>query len=459
MDVIGILKKLGYTTVDSSFYNHISLWRDWYKGKADFHKYKYYNGLKFIERERKSLGMAKKVAEDKADLLLNEKVSINLENEAFQEVLDTILEDNNFWVEGNQLIELSHALGTGAFVEYLDGEEVKIDFVEADCIFPLTWDNGSITECAFVSEFHDTEKRFYLNIHTLENGRYIVQNMIFDEDGKMIPLPEDVVPIWGTGSYTPLFQIIKPNIVNSIDTKIPLGMSIYGNAIDVLEGVDMIYDSYINEFTLGKKRIFVDDTVTKINMENGRIQPLFDPNDTTFYGIPMNSSDGKNKPIEESDLSLRVQEHELGLQRQLNILSSKCGFGQNYYQFDRSGVKTATEVISENSQLYRTIKKDEIILNKALTDMVKAILFLNGINPEVEINIAFDDSIVEDTNAIAQRALLEYQSGLIDKVEYYKRVYKYTEEQAVKLSNDIEKRAPESQDMSFFSGGFSGGEE
>jgi len=69
--------------------------------------------------------MAKKISEDWANLLLNEKVAI-----ACDELpeLDTILEKNNFQVKGNQLIELAFALGTAAIVEYMgDGGNIVID--------------------------------------------------------------------------------------------------------------------------------------------------------------------------------------------------------------------------------------------------------------------------------------------------------------------------------------------
>lgn len=45
-----------------------------------------------------------------------------------------------------------------------------------------------------------------------------------------------------------------------------------------------------------------------------------------------------------------------------------CGMGEDQYQFQSSGgVKTAREVISENSKLFRTLKKHEIVLKLALT--------------------------------------------------------------------------------------------
>ena len=142
------LTKHKYNTASDETYNHIDEWLEWYQNDVEkFHKYKIYNGVSVKEEERYRLGMAKKVCEDWANLLLNEKVAIKAGD--YEKRLQGILVANNFLVRANQLIELAFALGTGALVEYLDGEDVVIDYIRADMIYPLSWDNGDITECAF----------------------------------------------------------------------------------------------------------------------------------------------------------------------------------------------------------------------------------------------------------------------------------------------------------------------
>ena len=104
-----------YNTVSDETYSHIEEWLEWYQGEVEkFHRYKVYNGAVMVEQKRYRLGMAKKVCEDWANLLLNEKVSIKAGD--YEERLNQILADNNFRIRGNQLVELAFALGTGAFV-------------------------------------------------------------------------------------------------------------------------------------------------------------------------------------------------------------------------------------------------------------------------------------------------------------------------------------------------------
>ena len=179
--IIQYLNREGYSVPDAGFYSYIRLWMKWYRGKTSFHSYAVYNGAKRITKSRKTLGMAKRVPEDWANLLLNEKVEIVIDGEAQQKAIDEVLRANNFRVRGNQLVELAFALGTGAFVELLDDNgEVDIDYIRASMIFPLTYKNGEITECAFASERKIGQGTFvYLNIAVVINPRYTERNDSF----------------------------------------------------------------------------------------------------------------------------------------------------------------------------------------------------------------------------------------------------------------------------------------
>lgn len=87
--------------------------KDWYKGKVkSFHRYNQYNGKKLISRERATLSMAKRVCEDWANLLLNEKFSITASDAKADKFLKKVLKDNNFYASANRLVELAFALGT-----------------------------------------------------------------------------------------------------------------------------------------------------------------------------------------------------------------------------------------------------------------------------------------------------------------------------------------------------------
>jgi A118 family predicted phage portal protein len=442
MDVIRALKDKGYETIPSTFYEHITVWKTWYDGEVKkFHTYSVYNGHDHIRCHRYSMGMAKKVAEDWANLLLNEKCAITLEGEAEQALVDSVLTANNFRVKGNEMQEMKAALGTAAYVarvtgatiqedtgELVDGGSIKLDYVTAPNIFPLEWENGIVTECAFASDKAvDGNTYTYLQIHHKgEGGNYIIENYLYrTTNGSSTEVQlsevrgfEAIAPVVNTGSDQPQFVIDRLNIANNVDNSYPMGVPAFANAIDNLKGVDVAYDSYVNEFVLGKKRIVVKPEASKDLDGN----PAFDPNDTVFYVLPEDTQDGAI--INSIDMTLRTQEHNAGMQDMLNVLSSKCGFGENHYKYDNGSIATATQVVSENSSLFRTLKKHEIILEDALIKLCRIILHMGniylgmGLNEDVEISVDFDDSIIEDKDTERANDRQDVAMGAMNLYEY-----------------------------------------
>ncbi len=389
---------------DTSMQPHIAEWKLWYEGYYEsFHRYMVFNGKVRTEQKRAGLKMAKRVCEDWSNLILNEKVLINTGDDSVNEVLKKVFDDNDFYVRANQLLEKSFAFGSGAFVEYnsRDGSAV-MDFIPGDMIYPISWEGKKITECAFGSiKVYGGVPYIYLNIHIKDTyGKYIIQNRMFTkEDGKEVNLPEGVERIVPTNSKIPRFQIIGPNVTNNIEEYSPLGISVFANAIDEIKGVDLIYDSYLNEFKLGKKRLVVPMSMTQRSMEdNGDSTPIFDSNDTVFYAIPGNPENPDNK-LQEINMELRNDAHKSALETHLGLLSDKCGLGKDKYEFANGTAKTATEVISENSDMFRNLKKHEIVVKSALIGAVRAILDILKYSPDADISVQFDDSIIEDRNA------------------------------------------------------------
>ena len=441
--VIIKLNELGYTTIPDSFYSKVYEWKSWYQGNVKgFHNYTVQNGERQVKCRRYSLGMGKKLCEDWANLLMNEKVKITLEGQKEQDFIDLVLTENNFTVKANEMQEMKSALGTVAYVPRVIGQEISesgdivpgnasgivLDYVTIENIYPLSWQNGYISECAFSSEVTRGGKDYlYLQIHRREdNGNYVIENRIYRYDNEQLADEqlvnvkgfENIPPVVHTGSDKRQFVIDRPNIANNINYLLPTGIAIYANAIDVLQGVDIAYDSYVNEFKLGKKRIMVKPSAAQYL--DGT--PAFDPDDVVFYVMPEDTENGA--VVAPIDMTLRTAEHNTGIQDQLNILSSKCGFGETYYRFDGGSVATATQVISENSTMFRTIKKMEIVLEQALVELCRILLRMGntamnaGLDEDVEISIDFDDSIIEDKQTDFSRDMQLLSAGIMNDWEF-----------------------------------------
>lgn len=458
MNIFNYFRKQGIDTVDQFFYRKIDEWISWYVGNVrNFSWYRIYTGRGTYKKcHRKSMGMAKKLSEDIADLLLNERVTITLSDETTNEFVQRVLSDNRFEVMGNDCQERKAFTGTVAYIPYLDnmevsenGEvisgEIKINYVDAPNIYPISWNNGKVTECIF-SFPHTVDRKKYIHLqsHLLEGGEYVIKNTVLRSDtgsqeGTELPEEEwkklkpftNMARETRTGSSEPQFVIDRLNIVNNADVTNPMGAAIFANVIDILKKLDIEYDSYCNEFDLGCKRIFVKPEM----LTNVDGSAAFDPDDSVFYALPEDYEAGQDGLIKEINMELRTEQHSQAINDDLSYLSLKCGFGTSHYKFDSSGVKTATEIISENSDMYRMIKKHEIILEDALDQLIAIIIRLGlvlhePLNPDCEVVINFDDSIIEDKETERNRDRQDVSMGVMSQAEYRAKWYGETLEEA-----------------------------
>lgn len=464
MNIFTYFQKKGIDTLDVSFYRKINMWKSWYNGNVrGFSTYRVYSGQgTYNKRSRKSLGMAKKLSEDIADLLLNERVKITISDNVTNTYVTDVLKKNHFEIKGNEYQERKAYLGTVAYVPYLYDVEadqngkilsgkIGINYFSADNIYPVSWENGAVTECIFtIVKTVNRKKYIQLQYHKLEEQQYVIENTVLEcitgsQEGREVTPDEwkklkpfrDLVPRMETGSPEAQFVLDRLNIVNNVDEdeSNPMGVAIFANAIDILKKLDIEYDSYSNEFELGRKRIFVAPEM--LQYKDG--SPAFDPEDSLFYKLPEDyygeDGVGGKEMIHEVNLDLRVESHSKAINDDLNYLSLKCGFGTERYKFEGGQVKTATEVISVNSDMYRMIQKHEIILGDAIKNLIAIIIRLGivlgeSLNKNAEVGIDFDDSIIEDKQAERTSDRQDVSMGAMTLTEYRAKWYGETEEVA-----------------------------
>lgn len=411
--------------------------------------------------------MAKKVSEDWANMLFNEKTRITLDHKHSSNVLQGddenggILAENEFWANMSRMAEQTFALGTGAAVLRLENANVsgdgtllyspdakiRIDWLSAENIIPLSWQQDRITEAAFVSDVVDEGERYtYLQLHRLVGGEYVITSHFFKEDGfgyKEKRLPDGVAGKVKTGTCVPWFTVFRPNIVNNLFPELPTGISVFAGCTDVLKGIDLCYDSLNMEFYLGKKMVFLRKDLLSSD-ENGTLYAPQDSNRQLFMYIGDKTLDGDMIP-KEFNPTLRVEAHTAALQQQLNYLAGKCGFGENHYRFDGGSVATATQVISENGNLYRSVKKHEILLERQIISLVRSILTVardfvgRRVIPDCRISVTFDDSVIEDTASMQKRDLALIEAGVMQKWEFRRKYFGEDEKTAKKIVEQTEK--------------------
>lgn len=419
--------------------------------------------------------MARYVWNERCDITASQKgrSSESKEPDPLNEFLQHVLKDNRFGTAFGDLLEKSFALGGCALKEWVEipkdengndiGEgKIRIGYTMASQFVPTAWDNSRVTAGIFVNR--EARDGYYYTVvewHRLDGTTYRVTNDLY-----RMPIkgnePQNILGWWyPLDRIYPLlspdttmedvenafFQYVRPFGANYADDNSPLGMSIYAPAMNTLHGLDIMFDSFQREFVLGKKRIIAPARAMKsaISVNGGKPQRYFDADDEVWEALATDNPE--DLKIIDNSVGLRVQEHIAGINGDLSILCAQIGFDPGTLSFDAvKGLKTATEVISENSKTFGTVKAHENILKDALEQMVHAIIDLAvryGITWEgksvesmiaggYSVAIKFDDSIIQDTDAEINRGVALVGAGLMSKKKFMVDTLGYTPEVADK---------------------------
>ena len=193
----------------SIMYDKIAEWRHWLEGDVrnfhEFHKKMDLNDNESkVKLHRNKTNMLLKGAEDWASILLNEKTRIVIEDKKSnefvmgQDEISGVFGDNDFWRNANELVATSRWSGTGAFEIYVrkmqrndeegenngnleGGQSIGINYLSAEQIIPISYDNSIMKEAAFVSERVLNGKEVSLiSVHVLnEKGTYDIERRPF----------------------------------------------------------------------------------------------------------------------------------------------------------------------------------------------------------------------------------------------------------------------------------------
>lgn len=434
-----------------NFYQLIDEWKRIYQGHAPWLDINNRHG----GRKMANLNVAKVLCREFASLVFSERVSITVSNDAYHDFVAGVLEDNGFTVHFSAALESMFALGGCVVDAYLDNGKVRLDYVSADCFAPSGWTPRRIEDGVTVSQtvrggryytLLRTETRDIVNRDGIAMPGVQIDHRLYEsrtarELGVEIPLarlypqlPEhsEVAP-----TEAPLFVYFHPNTANHIDAGNPLGMSIYSHAIDTLRELDIAFDSFGREFILGRKRILIPSRAMRevTDPRTGKRARFFDANDEAYEFFY--TDDAGDLKIYDNTVELRVEEHVAAINALLNILCFQTGLSAGSLSFDAAGgLKTATEVISQNSKTFRAKQDHQIVLGDGLKDLVDAIITLGCAAGEItagaeyETTIDFDDSIILDRDKERAIWMEEMQAGVMRPEAYLMRRYHVTEAEA-----------------------------
>lgn len=467
-------------------YDRIIDWRSLYRGylgKYDgvpYHDTDYLDAVgKRHKRKRASLKMPKKTAERMASLVFNEKCQINIgslngqpddngdiqvtpEIKQFSANIMNVFESNNFHKLFQRYLEYMFAMGGMVAKPYVDNGTIKISWVTAQNFLPVESNNDDVTAGVFMDMTRKGDKYYtHLEWHTRDGDTYHIRNELYqsmspDDLGVKVPLSllyddmQDDIPIQGL--TRPLFVYFKPNIANNFETASPLGISIFANSLDTLKSLDIAFDSFQREFTLGKRRIIVPaSAIRAIYDAEGNVHRYFDTDDEVYQAVATGDMDAEK--IQDMSVALRVEDHIKAINSLLDLLAMQEGLSAGTFTFDGQQVKTATEVVSENSETFRTKNSHETLIEQGIRELVDCIaqladlydIFPNPGSDAYEVTVDFDDSIAEDRVQNANFYMTLVAAGLMPKIEAIQRIFDITEDQANEYLTKIKAETAQQQ--------------
>lgn len=392
------LQQLGFLLPLDDMEPHIRSWDDWMGARGKFYDYQDTDGVgRMYAVHRRSIHPAMRVCKEWGALLLNENVKVVCEEQSATDWLEDYFSRTGFMAKAQATIVRAFGLGTGAFALWVDlGKcKVRVRHYDARMVIPLTWDEDGVTECAFVTRvFYRGKAIDQLQMHlrsgadlslspnsdettsgtffspnendllTMDsNETYKIVTVCFDHEGNQIE-SAGVVPVYETGSTFPTFAIVKSAITNTRVDMSPYGQSVFADAIDAVQAVDLTFDALVNEVDVSKMRVFLSDVLfDKESNESNSVSIPFGKQDCTVFRKVMSTED----MIQEFAPALRTNAQSEAFRIALQMLGDLTGSGITYFDFDNTGyVKTATEVSSDNSALMRNIRRHENALEQSL---------------------------------------------------------------------------------------------
>lgn len=421
----------------------------WYGGHTEWHVKKVIRDNKKVNVRIKESGFAKVVCEAWASNYANENTEINISKEKDHEIISKILEKNDFFGKWNKFVEKFMALGIAAMVQmpknFTINEEthevvttkdnsIKIYFINGKRVYPITVDDGEVTECAFVRV---TTQKIYLQIHVLDNdGNYIISEAEAPNKDGNAKFDYSTAKIWYTKSTEPLFQVWHPNIVDNKDIDNELGTSCYANSIDWLKTFDIIFDGMFVEFKNGRKKRFISADLDYIDENGNRTTTPLEEDDILLpkglEGLPQ---------INEFNGALRIEAYEKALTVVANMIGKQAGLGDARFKFDSSSgrpIQTATGIIASEKDAYTNIIKAENFATMNFKKMAAAIKYIYNecvsnsltFDPDMDVTVVYDDNIIEDTDSKKKQEMSEVNAGVMSMAEYRSHWYGESLEEA-----------------------------
>ena len=398
------------------------------------------------EQHIRTINFAKSVCSETARLTtLDVAITVDGGTRAkwLQEQLDTLFPNLRDWVE--------YGCAYGTVILKPNGEGV--DLFSPNHFMVTADENSAITGAVFESQrFSDDRWYTRLEWHRfLPNGNYAVTNKCYvadkkDADGREIDI--DATPWVGLlpevemkNVEKPLFGVFRTPAANNLEIGSPLGLPVFGSAMEELRDLDIAYSRNSTEIYDSKRMVLLDSDRV-IPGKNTSNTPEGYAEAISSMGLPdyIKAIDGETNGdiYHEINPALQTDVRLTGINALLSQIGFKCGFSNGYFVFnEKTGMITATQVESDDRRTIQTIKDMRDKLQACMDGLIYALdkfADLYDLAPVGEYEVAYDFAdITYNEDEDRARWLAYVSQGFVPMWYYLNKFEGMTEDEAKKL--------------------------
>ena len=353
-------------------------------------------------------------------------------------------------VDLRRYVEYGCAKGGLILKPYVTRTGLAVQFIQADCFFPLAFDDsGRLLQCVFTEQFRKGEKIYTrLEIHELQDERIHLKNRVFvstNDYSLGSEIGVNTVERWSElvpemvleGADRLLFGYFKVPLANADDTDSPLGVSVYSRAVGLIKEADRRYSNICWEYEGTQLAVHVATSLLKYNKDQDKFE--YPGGKSRLYRNVEYNSGATDKPFIDT-FSPDIRDTALfnGFNNQMKLIEFACCLAYGTLSDPQNVDKTATEIKTSKQRSYTFVADTQLALQHALEDLVYAMDFwavLYGLaapGDDYQISFDWDDSIIVDAETERQTDRADVAMGVMSLAEYRSKWYGETLEEAQK---------------------------
>lgn len=420
--------------VSQEEYSRIQHNLTYYQSKFD--DVEYINSDGDVKRRKfNHLPIARTVSKKIASLVYNEQAEITSDNKSVDEFISYTLDNDRFNKNFERYLESGLALGGLAMRPYVDGDRIRVAFVQAPVFLPLQSNTQDVSNAAILTKTIKSEGRknvYYTLVEfhewvtadgneqgsTKDKSYYRITNELYKSEisdvlGQRVNLSELYPDLEQVTMFKdlsrPLFTYLKTPGMNNKDINSPLGLSIFDNAKTTIDFINRTYDEFMWEVKMGQRRVIIPEQLTKLTAqrEDGSItfKRRFETDQNIYTQLGGGDMDANS--IKDITTPIRSNDYITAISEGLKLFEMQIGVSAGMFSFDGKSMKTATEVVSENSDTYQMRNSIAALVEQSIKELCVSICELGkatglykGEIPELEdISVNLDDGVFTDRNA------------------------------------------------------------